>query len=68
MADKKKIADSILDVMKASAVDCELNKTENTREGENVACYTLKDASSNPIFYPLLEDDLSKIAAEIKAV
>ncbi len=65
MTDKKKIADSILNVMQASAVDCELNKSENG----SVSCYTFAGAVSNkPIFHPILKDDLDTSAAEIQAI
>ncbi len=65
MTDKKKIADSILNVMQSSAVDCELNKGENG----SVSCYTFAGAASNkPIFHPILKDDLETSAAEIQAV
>jgi hypothetical protein len=65
MTDKKKIADSILNVMQSSAVDCELNKGENG----SVSCYSFVGAASNkPIFHPILKDDLETSAAEIQAV
>jgi hypothetical protein len=48
---KKKLADSLFEVMQASAVDCELNATENGA----VACFRLSgSASMEPLFHPLI--------------
>jgi hypothetical protein len=62
---KKKLSDSILDVMKKSAVDCELNSTENG----GYACYRFKgDASStDPLFHPLVEIDVTVAEASVRA-
>ena len=62
---KKKLSDSILDVMKQSAVDCELNSTENG----GYACYRFKgDASStDPLFHPLVEIDVTVAEASVRA-
>ena len=61
---KKKLSDSILDVMKKSAVDCELNSSENG----GYACYRFKgDASSTePLFHPLVEIDVSVGEASVR--
>lgn len=48
---KKHLADSMLDVMKTAAVDCELNATENG----TVACYRFAgDPTMEPLFHPLV--------------
>jgi hypothetical protein len=62
---KKHLSDSILDVMKKSAVDCELNSTENG----GYACYRFKgDASSTePLFHPLVEIDVTVAEASVRA-
>ena len=60
---KKKLADSILDVMKRAAVDCELNTTENG----GYACYRFKGASMEPMFHPLIDVDIREGAAAVRA-
>jgi len=60
---KKKLADSLLDVMKRAAVDCELNSTENG----GYACYRFEGASMEPLFHPLLTRDLAEGAAAVRA-
>ena len=62
---KKKLADSIMDVMKSSAVDCELNKTENG----SVTCYKLPGKPTMEFAYhPSLEDHLTASAGKIRTV
>lgn len=61
---KKKLADSILDVMKQAAVDCELNTTENG----GYACYRLKGASMDHLFHPFIEVDIAEGAAAYRAL
>ena len=62
---KKKLSDSILDVMKKSAVDCELNSTENG----GYACYRFKGdmKSTEPLFHPLVEIDATVAEASVRA-
>lgn len=63
MKAKKKLADSITDVMKAAAVDCELNATENG----GYACYRFKGATMASLFHPLITVDIREGAAAVKA-
>ena len=61
---KKRLADSILDVMKASAVDCELNALEN---GVG-ACYRFAgDPTMEPVFHPLVDVDISSGEGAVRA-
>jgi hypothetical protein len=61
---KKKLADSILDTMKQSAVDCELNATENG----TVACYRFAGVPSmEPMFHPLVDVHVTEAEAAIRA-
>lgn len=61
---KKKLADSILDTMKQSAVDCELNATENG----TLACYRFAGVPSmEPLFHPLVDVHVSEAEAAIRA-
>jgi hypothetical protein len=62
MKAKKKLADSITDVMKAAAVDCELNSTENG----GYACYRFKGATMAALFHPLITVDLREGAAAVR--
>ncbi len=63
---KKKLADSVFDIMKQAAVDCDINAQENGV----LACYTianLNEASKlEPLFHPLLTEHL-KGAATVRA-
>jgi hypothetical protein len=53
---KKQLADSILNVMKSSAIDCELNATENG----TVACYRLPTTTADAhMFHPITEVHLA---------
>jgi len=62
---KKKLADSILDTMKQSAVDCELNATENG----TLACYRFAGVPSmEPMFHPLVDVHVTEAEAAIRAV
>jgi len=62
---KKKLSDSILDVMKKSAVDCDLNSTENG----GYACYRFKGdtSSTEPLFHPIVEIDVTVAEASVRA-
>lgn len=62
MNSKKKMADSILDVMRAAAVDCELNTTENG----GYACYRFDKATMEPLFHPNINVDISESAAYVR--
>jgi hypothetical protein len=65
MQAKKTIADSLVDVMKKSAVDCLLNKDENGI----VACYSFAGASSESyMFHPILEEHMKVAAAEVRGL
>lgn len=62
---KKKLSDSVLDVMKKSAVDCELNATENG----GYACYRFAGdvSSTEPLFHPIVEIDIRVAEASVRA-
>jgi hypothetical protein len=60
---KKHLADSVSDIMKTSAVDCELNATENG----TLACYRFAGSPSmEPMFHPILESHLTEAAASVR--
>ena len=62
---KKKLADSVMDVMKYSAVDCELNNEENGK----IACYKLPgQPSMEPLFHPLVDEHLNNVSATVRTV
>jgi hypothetical protein len=63
MKAKKKLADSLTEVMKAAAVDCELNSTENG----GYACYRFQGATMAALFHPLITVDLREGAAAVRA-
>jgi hypothetical protein len=61
---KKKLADSLLDVMKKSAVDCELNATENGI----FSCYRFAGTPSmEPMFHPLVDVHIANAEAAVRA-
>ena len=61
---KKQLADSVVDIMKQSAVDCELNAGENG----TVACYTFAgDPSMEHLYHPLVSVHLSEGTVRAKA-
>jgi hypothetical protein len=70
---KEHLNTSLLDVMKASAIDCELNKKEN---GFTQACYWFPQDKDHPttmtksmkyLFHPLLEKDIAIQESTTKA-
>ena len=63
MNSKKKLAESVLSVMKSAAVDCELFETEN---GGGYGCYRIPKATMEPLFHPSLEVDLTEGAAAFR--
>ena len=61
---KKKLSDSLLDVMKKSAVDCELNSTENG----GYACYRFAGvAGMEPLFNPLVDVHINEAEAAVRS-
>jgi hypothetical protein len=61
---KKQLADSIMDTMKAAAVDCELNATENGV----LACYRFAGTPSmEPLFHPLVDVHVSEADAAVRS-
>lgn len=60
---KKKLADSLFTVMHQSAVDCEINYTEN----RTLACYRFKgDPSMDHLFHPIVTVDLAEAEAAVR--
>ena len=60
---KKQLAESILNVMKSSAVDCELNATENG----TIACYRLPTTNPEPyLFHPITDVHIRTSAAAVR--
>jgi hypothetical protein len=63
MKAKKHLADSIVDVMKASAVDCELNATENGA----ISCYRLNVVDpSERLFHPITDVHVREAEASVR--
>ena len=61
---KKVLADSITDLMKSSAVDCELNQAEHGSQ----TCFKLPTPSMDSAFHPLVEVDVRERASLTKTV
>ena len=65
---KKKLADSLVDIMKKAAVDCELNATENETNKGKLMCYRFAgDPTMEPMFHPLVSVHLSEGAVRARA-
>jgi hypothetical protein len=63
LKNKKKLADSLLDVMKKSAIDCELNRAENGEYG----CYRFPgEPSMELMFHPLVEVHVAEAAGAVR--
>jgi hypothetical protein len=60
---KKELADSLLAVMKSSAVDCKLNEAEHG----TLSCYTVPTPSMAASFHPIVEIDLEDKASVVQA-
>jgi hypothetical protein len=56
---KKVLADSITDLMKSSAVDCELNQAEHGTQ----TCFKLPTPTMDASFHPLVETDVRERAS-----
>ncbi len=63
---KEKLNNSLLNVMKSSAIDCELFKKEN---GFNQTCYRIgkNETDMEYTFHPYLETDVREKRVRIKA-
>lgn len=61
---KEKLADSVMDAMKYSAVDCSLNNEENGK----IACYVVKKPNMETLFDPDVDVHLAKAGATVRTV
>jgi hypothetical protein len=55
---KKKLTNEILRVMKQSAVDCNLNSTENNTSLETIRCFIIKGGADEFLYDPRIDDDI----------
>ncbi len=62
---KRELLTNIQDLMKSSAVDCEVNAYENEEEG--VGCVTIKGTQDQFAFHPVLATDIALTEAEYGA-
>jgi hypothetical protein len=63
---KKKLLKEIQDLMKTSAVDCEINEYENEEEG--IGCLTLPGKSTEYAFDPVLSRDIADTTTAFQKV
>jgi hypothetical protein len=61
--DKEKIGSNFLSLMKAGAVDCQLNQAENEAD---IKCYGLDGQITDFLYDPRLDLDIAKTAEDIK--
>lgn len=59
---KKKITESLLRIMKQSAVDCNLNTTENNTPDETIQCFRIKGTDDEFLYDPRLDEDIKETA------
>uniref|UniRef100_A0A6C0IC62 Helicase ATP-binding domain-containing protein n=1 Tax=viral metagenome TaxID=1070528 RepID=A0A6C0IC62_9ZZZZ len=59
---KKKITESLLRIMKQSAVDCNLNTTENNTLEETIKCFRIKGTDDEFLYDPRLDEDIKETA------
>jgi uncharacterized FAD-dependent dehydrogenase len=69
---KEKLNNSILNLMKLSAVDCQLNRREN---GLTEACYFIKGTaptgmtqSMDYMFHPILEEHMKESRSDVRII
>jgi hypothetical protein len=55
---KKTLTNEILRVMKQSAVDCNLNSTENNTSLETIRCFIIKGGADEFLYDPRIDDDI----------
>jgi hypothetical protein len=61
---KKKVLQSIQDLMKSNAVDCQINQYEN--EDENLGCITLPGTPQQYAFHPNLMKDIAETSTKFR--
>jgi len=59
---KKKVLQSIQDLMKTSAVDCQINQYENEEKG----CITIPGTPEQYAYHPILKKDIAETVAAMK--
>jgi hypothetical protein len=63
---KKKLLQNIQDLMKTSAVDCQLNKYEN--EDDGLDCVTISGTTSQYAYHPILAKDIANTSTAFATV
>ena len=63
---KKQITESLLRIMKQSAVDCNLNTTENNTVDETIQCFRIKGTDDEFLYDPRLDEDIKETARSTK--
>ena len=63
---KKKITEDLLRIMKQSAVDCNLNTTENNTVDETIQCFRIKGTDDEFLYDPRLDEDIKETARSTK--
>ena len=63
---KKKILQTIQDLMKSNAVDCQINQYENEGDDNNVACITLPGSPQQYAFHPNLMKDIAETSTRFR--
>jgi hypothetical protein len=62
---KKKLLQNIQDLMKTSAVDCQLNKYEN--EDDGLECVVVSGTTSQYAYHPILAKDIANTSTAFRA-
>jgi hypothetical protein len=61
---KKKLLQNIQDLMKTSAVDCQINQYENEEDG--LGCITLPGTPEQYAYHPILSKDIAETSTKFK--
>jgi hypothetical protein len=61
---KKKLLQNIQDLMKTSAVDCQINEYENEEDG--LGCITIPGNPTQYAYHPVLKTDISETSTRFK--
>jgi hypothetical protein len=61
---KKKLLQNIQDLMKTSAVDCQINEYENEEDG--LGCIAIEGSPEQYAFHPILQRDIAETSTQFK--
>ena len=63
---KKKLLQNIQNLMKTSAVDCQINQYENENDEDGLGCITLPGTPEQYAYHPILSKDIAETSTKFK--